>query len=108
MFYFTFSLSKKLPLQISKTKSSSPADTKNLSLLSKRKERESPQGINTVRYVPELSQPQLHYKSIQPNITKVGFDMKMTLHHQHPPLTTYFHQELNVCNISAVNYPILT
>ena len=35
----------------------------------------------------------------QPN--KVGFDMKITLHHQH------HHRELNVGNISAVTGPIL-
>ena len=34
-----------------------------------------------------LSQPQLNHNSTQPNITKVGFDTKMTLrhHHHHPP-----------------------
>ena len=32
-----------------------------------------------------LSQPQLIRNSTQLNITKVGFDMKMTLHHHPPP-----------------------
>ena len=38
----------------------------------------------------------------QPNITKVGFDKKMTLHHHH------HHRKLNVIDISAVTKPILT
>ena len=33
----------------------------------------------------QLSQPQLNRNLTQPNITKVGFDMKMSLH-IHPPL----------------------
>ena len=47
------------------------------------------------------SQPQLNPNLTQPNITKVGFDMKMTFHH-HP------HRELNVINISAVTDTIFT
>ena len=30
-----------------------------------------------------LSQPKLNHNSTQPNITKVAFDTKMTLHHHH-------------------------
>ena len=37
----------------------------------------------------------------QPNITKVGLDMKMTLHHHH-------HRKFNVGYISAVTDPIST
>ena len=48
----------------------------------------------------KLSQPQLNQNSTQPNITKVGFDTKMTLHHHH--------RELNVINISAVTDLMLT
>ena len=46
--------------------------------------------------------------SIQPQLnSKVGFDMKMTLHHhQPPPPTTTHHHKLNVINISAVPDPI--
>ena len=34
----------------------------------------------------QLSKPQLNHNSTQPNITKVGFDMKMTVHlHLTPP-----------------------
>ena len=33
-----------------------------------------------------LSQPQLNHNSTQPNITKVGVDTKMTLHHHHPTI----------------------
>ena len=50
---------------------------------------------------PNLTQPQP-----QPNITKVGFNMKMTLKH-HPP--AHLPHKLNVSNISiAVTDPILT
>ena len=48
-----------------------------------------------------LSQPQLN--PTQPNITKVGFDMKMSLHHHHPPTTqTQCHQYLS-CSCPDVN-----
>ena len=44
--------------------------------------------------------------SIQPQLnSKVWFDMKMTLHHHHPP--THHPHKLNVSNISAVADPIL-
>ena len=39
------------------------------------------------------------------NITKVGFDVKMTLHHHYHHRQ---HWELNIINISAVSDPILT
>ena len=35
-----------------------------------------------------LSQPQLNHSSTQPNLTKVGFDMKMSLNHHHQPPPT--------------------
>ena len=41
-----------------------------------------------------LSQPQLNHNSTQPNKTKIGFDMKMTLHHHQPPQTQH-HQYLS-------------
>ena len=49
--------------------------------------------------------------STQPNITYVGFDMKMTLHIYavEPQYMLWnLHPKLNVGNISAVTYPILT
>ena len=54
-----------------------------------------------------LSQPQLNHNSTQPNITKVGFDTKMTLH-QDPRPPHHHHQKLNIINISAFTDPILT
>ena len=62
-------------------------------------------GMGEATFLFFLSQPQLNHKSTQPNITKVWFDTKMTLHHHHPPPT---HRELNVSNTSAVTDPFVT
>ena len=51
-----------------------------------------------------LWQPQLEHNSTQPqpNITLVGFDMKMTLDkYNHPPAPPNPPQKLNVSNISV-------
>ena len=57
--------------------------------------------------IEKLSKPQLNHNSAQPNIPKVGFDMKMTLYHCHhppPPPGT----QCNVSNNSDVIHPMLT
>ena len=36
--------------------------------------------LNKAKFDHKLSQPQLNPNSTQPDITKVGFDTKMTLH----------------------------
>ena len=54
-------------------------------------------GMGEATFLFFLSQPQLNHKSTQPNITKVGSDMKMTLHHypHHPPPGTQRQQYLS-------------
>ena len=42
-----------------------------------------------------LSEPQLNHNSTQPNTTKVGFDMKMALHHHPPPPGTQCQHHLD-------------
>ena len=41
--------------------------------------------LNKAKFDHKLSQPQLKPNSTQPDITKVGFDTKMTLPHRQPP-----------------------
>ena len=69
-------------------------DLKNNKINKTRWSWDKPRSARICIFVTTPTQPQLN--------SKVGFDMKMTLHHHHHP------HKLNVSNISAVTDPIST